>query len=83
MIWQPHHWLREHAIFRKLPDEDLKDIFGLAITIVTTAKTKKEADAFFRHIGIPSASRKFCDTKHRELTHRGVLFQSRRFIYDS
>jgi len=45
--------LREHAIFPEAADEDLKDIFGLAITIVTTAKTKKEADAFFRHIGIP------------------------------
>ena len=37
----------------KTAEEDLKDVFGLAITLVTTAKTKEEADAFFRHLGIP------------------------------
>jgi len=45
--------IREHTIFPETEDEDVKDIFGLAITIVTTAKTKKEAEAFFRHVGIP------------------------------
>lgn len=45
--------IKEHAIFPEAADEDLKDIFGLAITIVTTAKTKEEADAFFRHLGVP------------------------------
>lgn len=45
--------LREHTIFPETSDEDLKDVFGLAITIVTTAKSKAEADAFFRHLGMP------------------------------
>ena len=45
--------IREHTIFPETSDEDLKDVFGLAITIVTTAKTKKEAEAFFRHVGLP------------------------------
>ena len=45
--------LREHTIFPETSDEDLKDVFGLAITIVTTAKSKAEAEAFFRHIGMP------------------------------
>lgn len=45
--------IREHTIFPETSDEDLKDVFGLAITIVTTATDKTEADAFFRHIGIP------------------------------
>jgi len=31
----------------------LKDSFGFAITIVTSAKSKAEAEAFFRHIGMP------------------------------
>jgi ribosomal protein L5 len=31
----------------------LKDVFGLAITIVTTAKDKEEAEAFLRHLGLP------------------------------
>lgn len=45
--------IKEHTIFPEIVDEDLKDVFGLAITIVTTAKNKKEAEAFFRHMGIP------------------------------
>ena len=43
----------EHIIFPEVSDEDLKDIFGLAVTIVTTAKTQEEAVAFFQHIGAP------------------------------
>lgn len=45
--------IREHTIFPETSDEDLKDVFGLAVTIVTTAKTKPEAEAFFRHLGMP------------------------------
>ena len=45
--------IKEHTIFPETGDEDLKDVFGFAITIVTTASTKAEAEAFFRHIGLP------------------------------
>ena len=45
--------VREHTIFPETADEEIRDVFGLAITIVTTAKTKKEAEAFLRYIGIP------------------------------
>lgn len=45
--------IKEHTIFPETSDEDLKDVFGFAITIVTTAHTKAEAEAFFRHIGVP------------------------------
>jgi len=45
--------IREHTIFPETSDEDLKDVFGLAITIVTSAKTRAEAEAFFRHLGLP------------------------------
>ena len=45
--------IKDHTIFPETADEDLKDVFGLAITLVTTAKTKPEAEAFFRHLGIP------------------------------
>ncbi len=45
--------IKDHTIFPETADEDLKDVFGLAITLTTTAKTKQEADAFFRHLGIP------------------------------
>ena len=45
--------IKEHTIFPETSDEDLRDVFGLAITIVTTAKTKAEAVPFFEHLGIP------------------------------
>jgi len=45
--------LKEHTVFPETSDEDAKDIFGLAITIVTSAKNKKEAEAFLRHLGLP------------------------------
>jgi large subunit ribosomal protein L5 len=45
--------IKENTIFPETSDEDLKDVFGLAITVVTTAKNKVEAEAFFRHLGFP------------------------------
>ncbi|MFA6251189.1 MAG: 50S ribosomal protein L5 [Candidatus Paceibacterota bacterium] len=45
--------IKEHTIFPETGDEELKDVFGLAVTIVTTAKTKDEATDFFQMIGVP------------------------------
>lgn len=45
--------IKEHTIFPETGDEELKDVFGLAITLVTTAKTKAEATEFFELIGVP------------------------------
>ena len=45
--------IKEHTIFPEIRDEELKDIFGMAITLTTTAKTKKEATKFFEIIGLP------------------------------
>lgn len=45
--------IKEHTIFPETADEDLKDVFGFAITVVTTAKTKEEAKAFLTHLGVP------------------------------
>ncbi len=45
--------IKEHIVFPETSDEDSKDIFGLAVTIVTTAKSAKEAEAFLRHLGLP------------------------------
>lgn len=45
--------LKEHTVFPETADEDIKDIFGIAVTIVTTAKNKKEAESFLRHLGLP------------------------------
>ncbi len=45
--------IKEHSIFPETADEEIKDVFGLAITIVTTAKTKAEAEALLRYLGLP------------------------------
>ncbi len=45
--------IREHTIFPETADEDLKDVFGMAITIVTTSSDKKATLAFLEHLGLP------------------------------
>lgn len=45
--------IKEHTVFPETADEDIKDVFGLAITIVTTAKGPKEAIAYLTHLGFP------------------------------
>lgn len=45
--------IKEHTIFPETADEDIRDVFGMAITIVSSAKTKKEGTAFFEALGIP------------------------------
>jgi len=45
--------LKDHTVFPETVTDDIKDVFGLAITIVTTAKTPAEAEALLRHIGLP------------------------------
>ena len=45
--------IKEHTIFPETVDEDIKNVFGLAVTIVTTAKTRDEAEALLRYIGLP------------------------------
>lgn len=45
--------VKEHTIFPEAPDEDLRDVFGMGITVVTTAKNPDEARAYFSHLGFP------------------------------
>ena len=45
--------IKEHTIFPETADEDVRDLFGLAVTIVSTAKNKKEATTFFEILGVP------------------------------
>lgn len=50
--------IKEHTIFPETADEEIKDVFGLSITIVTTAKTKAEAEALLRFIQLPLQAEK-------------------------
>ena len=45
--------VKEHTVFPETADEDLRDVFGMAITFVTTAKDKKSALEFFKTMGVP------------------------------
>ncbi len=45
--------IKEHTVFPETADEDIKDVFGMAITVVTTAKDKKLAEGYLRHLGFP------------------------------
>ena len=45
--------IKEHTVFPETADEDSKDMFGVAVTIVTSAKTKAEAEKFLRYLGVP------------------------------
>ncbi len=45
--------VKEHTIFPETSDEELKNVFGMSITIVSTAPDAIQAMAFFEHIGIP------------------------------
>ncbi len=45
--------IKEHVIFPETSDEDIKDVFGLAITVVTTSKDAKETRQYLEHIGFP------------------------------
>ncbi len=45
--------IKEHTIFPETSDEDLKDVFGFGMTIVTTSKSKDETIAFMEFLGFP------------------------------
>ena len=43
--------MKENSVFPETSDEELKDVFGLAVTIVTNVKDKKNARAFLEYLG--------------------------------
>ncbi len=45
--------IKENTIFPESSDEELKDVFGIGITIVTNVKNKKTAKTFFEYLGFP------------------------------
>lgn len=61
--------IREHTIFPETSDEEISQVFGLAITIVTTAKSRPEGLAFFEYLGFPL--KKEDEAKRRKTRKRG------------
>lgn len=45
--------IKEHTIFPETVDEDIRNVFGMSITIVMTSKDKAESEALLRHVGMP------------------------------
>ena len=45
--------IKESTIFPETADQDLKDVFGMSITVVTTSKKPEETVAFLSHLGFP------------------------------
>ena len=45
--------IRENSIFPETAEEELKDVFGLAVTLVTSIKNPKETLPFLEHLGFP------------------------------
>ncbi len=45
--------IKEHTIFAETSDEDLKDVFGLGVTFVTSSEKKDQTIAFLEYLGFP------------------------------
>lgn len=43
--------IKEHTVFPETTDEEIKDVFGFAVTLVTSAKKKEETRAFLETLG--------------------------------
>lgn len=45
--------IKEHTIFPETADEELKNVFGFGITVVTSSKNPKETIAYLEYMGFP------------------------------
>ncbi len=45
--------IKDNTVFPETADEELKDVFGMGITIVTSTKDKKAAKLFLDYLGFP------------------------------
>ncbi len=63
--------IKEHTVFPETADEDLKDVFGMACTIVLSTKNKEESKDLLEALGFP-----FRDTAE-EGTKRGRARKTR------
>ena len=45
--------IREHTIFPETSDEELRDVFGIAVTIVASGKNPTHTSRFLEYLGMP------------------------------
>lgn len=53
----------EHNVFPEISTDEVERIFGLEVTVVTTAKTREEGELLFRKLGFPLQKREEQETK--------------------
>jgi hypothetical protein len=59
--------IREHSIFPETADEEIKDVFGLAVTVVTSSSDKALTKGFLDHLGFPFKKTDGTDSKEASL----------------
>lgn len=52
-----HVGIREHIVFPEMIGEDVRRIYSLQATVVTSAKSREDAEELFRLIGFPLAKK--------------------------
>lgn len=65
--------LRDYSIFPELPPVDAKQIFGMQVTISTTAKNDEEGLALLKAIGIPFKPSQSAENKEEEAQKEKAL----------
>lgn len=45
--------IKEHSIFPETTDEELKDVFGVGVTVVTNVREKEQTKKFLELLGFP------------------------------
>ena len=63
--------IKENTIFPESGDEDLKDVFGLAVTVVTNVKYPKETKSSLTHLGFPFKKVETKETKPKVEVKKG------------
>lgn len=43
--------IKEHTVFPETSDEELKDVFGMGVTVVATSNNKEETKKLLEHLG--------------------------------
>ncbi|MBI4134959.1 MAG: 50S ribosomal protein L5 [Candidatus Sungbacteria bacterium] len=45
--------VKEHIVFAEMMGEDVRFLFGLEVTVVTSARSREESIALLKHLGFP------------------------------
>jgi large subunit ribosomal protein L5 len=63
--------IKEHTVFPETADEDLRDVFGMAVTIVLSTRKKEETKEVLEHLGFPFRDTADAESKRGRSRARG------------